>query len=97
MSYEEHLTNYIQQVANLQLMAKSALTSGVSAAQESMVRTVELETGKAKDTLTANKNALLRAYDGSGPVGKAKLEADLKEMVLGIDQARTELRKIIGG
>jgi hypothetical protein len=78
-------------------MAKSALTSGLTEAQTSMVRSVEEQTSKAKDTLTANRDALLRAYDCSGADGKAKLEEELKEMVLGIDQARTELRKLIGG
>ena len=96
MSYEEYLTNYIQQVENVHLSAKSAPTTGLNDERTALIRDIELQTAKAKDTLGSNRALLIGAYNTADAAGKAKLEADLKEMILGIEQVERALIKAIG-
>lgn len=97
MTYEDDLNRYIQQVANLHLSARTAAEQKLPESAVSLVRTFEEQTKKAQDTLTANKNALVRAYGAADEAGKKRLEQELQEMVQSIQQAERELRKILGG
>jgi hypothetical protein len=93
MTYEADLDTYIAQVTRLSIEIEHLTTKPLAPSEMHQVLEFQKQNNYARDTLNKHRSTLLAAYKASDADGKAKLEADLHEMKIGLETVQKEFRR----